>query len=512
MENEDILNPHELIDRAEAMVIKFGGDNAADFEENLALAQKLIAKGQKFVFVFSAFKDTSEKYRHLALVDPQKGFNTTSHLIKMADAAKAKDFDEAMKYLNAVKTFYVAKVGEKIPAGEIREVMLECVEQEFRKLEAIVKEATTLNRIGRHDLFCEQGSDKMYFPIERDIFSFTGLGEIAVEKIYEAFFAKMGLKVAAVDANSFSIEIFGENPQETLEKEPKIVDKVRDTIKSRVKELLAENDGAVSSGRLPGAAESRGYSDVAAELFAEILNDAGYEALLYIAKQDPIRSADPTKVENTRVVGTLTTDLAIELFGPNGADAGALHPDAAKRLGNIKVVVGNPSKPENGHSLISREFKPQQNGVEIVAKKNMAAVLEISSPDMADRNGVVKTIADHLDELSIGHFFTEESSITITFNDDITQEKADEIKQLLESTFQTKYEVKLRKKLSLIFCLSNKMNILKESVRAGEVLVKEGISVEHYQGGRSMVIKYLVPTSQADQAVKALHEKLICKT
>src|SRR6185436_19551702 len=66
-------NGSDALHRADALVIKIGGENALRFRENIDSVRRRVASGQKIILVLSALRGNR-----------QNGFNTTSALIALA--------------------------------------------------------------------------------------------------------------------------------------------------------------------------------------------------------------------------------------------------------------------------------------------------------------------------------------------------------------------------------------------------------------------------------------------
>lgn len=507
----------EEIKQADRLVVKFGGDDARKFWRNLAFVQEQLAQGKKLGLVFSALRSSEARFGEMSLVKKKKGFNTTDHLIKMAEAVCVFDdegvsnLEEAMKYFDATKNFTRRILGEVFEDGELREKMLACAEEEFGRLEAKLREAGEETYFGKIDRFARQGDDYLFFAQGRIIYSFTGFGEDLAEKLNLLFFKEMGINVEALDSNKRSGQIFGRRPRAAIETNVNIVDTARNAIADDIMAALERSDVLVSGGRIPGAAESRGYSDVAGKIIQEVVQTraAALKVVYGVAKESTIRSGDPSTTENTQHVGRMNLDFADETFGVSGAEAGALHTDAIKRTKKgEKIVVFIPENEAAGSTLIEADYVPEHEKADIVQKKKIPTMVEIASPDMVDRSGVVAFIAQRFAGVSIGHSFTKEGSILLTFNENVDEVELSKLKLELGLKFDSTYRVMPRKDTSIVFILGNKMNSLLEMYRATGALLELGVVPIRFEGGDNS-IKFLVNDTDADRVSQALHKAVI---
>ncbi len=505
------------IEKADTLVIKFGGDDARKFARNLQFVQEQLAQGKKLGLVFSAIRSSEARFGEISLVKKKKGFNTTDHLIEMAKAVCVFDengesnLDEAMKYFEATRNFTRVILEENFEEGELRDKMIACTEEEFGKLEERLKEAGGLKHIGKEKRFFRQGDDYMYSSEDGVPFSFTGFGEDLAEKLNLLFFKEMGVNVEALDSNKRSINVFGKNPKKAIETNKNIVDTARDAIAQDVMDVLERADLLVAGGRIPGAAESRGYSDVAGKIIHEIVStrDAVKSVVYGIAKESTIRSGDPGKTQNTRLVARMNGKMTQETFGISGADAGAMHTDAVKRMRpEDKIVVFVPHDKEAGSTLIEMNYAPKQEKADIVQPKKIPTVVEIASADMVDRNGVVAFVAQRFAGVSIGHSFTKEGSILLTFNEKVSEADVLLLKTELRKKFDRTYSVKARSDLSMVFILANRMSSIREMHKASGAFLELGIDPIRFEGGAN-VIKFLVKDDEADKVTAALHKAVI---
>lgn len=505
------------IERADTLVIKFGGDDARKFARNLQFVMGQLAEGKKLALVFSAIRSSEARFGEMSLVKKKKGFNTTDHLIEMAKAVSVFDedgesnLDEAMKYFDATRNFTRVILEENFEEGELRDKMLACMEVEFGKLEEMVREACGVRHLGKETRFFRQGDDYMYSSYNGSPVSFTGFGEDLAEKLNLLFFKEMGVNVEALDSNKRSINVFGKNPKKAIDTNRNIVDAARDAIAQDVMDVLKRADLLVAGGRIPGAAESRGYSDVAGKIIHEIVStrDRAGRTVLGIAKESTIRSGDPGKTENTELVERMNSSLSNETFGVSGAEAGAIHTDAVKRiLPEDKIVVFVPHDKNAGSTLIEMNYVPEHEKANIVQPKKIPTVVEIASPDMVDRNGVVAFVAQMFSSVSIGHSFTKEGSILLTFNEKVSEAEVSYLKDELRKKFDGTYDVEPRSDLSMVFILANKMHDLLEMHKATGALLELGIRPIRFEGGAN-VIKFLVKDDEADKVTAALHKAVI---
>ncbi len=532
----------ELLRDASRVVLKFGGDNAGAFLGNMELVKAMLREGKKLALVFSAIRSSHSSAAQFSLFDPKKDaknasqFNTTSHLIEMAKAAQVGDFNEANRWLNAVEEFTIFTVNQNLTGavesdfspeqGDLLQALQSVIREECEKMRGFLREACEVPEKEKAGRFFGQGVngeavDRMFDSkgAQPSYVSFTGFGEDLAEKIYHTYFQKSDITSSALEAGTISDAIFGENPREAIERQNTIVDRVRKSVATKIEWCFKDTKVLISGGRLPGAAGSRGYSDVAAVVLAQAMEVNGETPLIWIAKQSPIKSRDPNlspDAGEAQFVECMSLPLAYELFASNGAGAAALHSDAVNLLrSGMNVVVGNPTERESRLTWISHDHKFDANGgypprVQVVAVTEVPQIIKVTSGDMVERPGVMGEILRTYRDIVVGHTHTDAFTITITLHSKADQSLAEELETLLQNFFDPNYRVEVIEGQAWVFCLGNDLGY-GDKAQAYWVLAEHGFH-SAFQTGSQYSFRVLVPKDKAPSLARALHEEFFEKS
>ena len=98
----------EAFNRIPTKVRKVGGENAPEFIQNVENIKDGNLDDDTQILVFSALKSLDPRHAVFTLPTREKngpGFNTTSHLIEMANFLIDRDLENALRYLNKVEDF-----------------------------------------------------------------------------------------------------------------------------------------------------------------------------------------------------------------------------------------------------------------------------------------------------------------------------------------------------------------------------------------------------------------------
>lgn len=462
--------------------------------------------------VFSAIRSSAPEVARFSLFREGKEsqqFNTTSHLICMADAAEKGDLCEALRWLEAAKNFTLFAL-EKISDEALRGEMAQIVTRECLGMEAYLEEAATkVHPLAREAVFFSQGTDQMFASNVngQKYISFTGFGEDLAEKLYVHYFTRKGIKNTALDAGQISGDVFGQKPREAIEQRGQIVEFVKEFVRQRIQDAMdREPQGVlISGGRLPGAAESRGYSDVAAVLLAKAKKWKKEDPLTWIVKRGSIESANPDLVKSgRRTVKRLSQDTSIEVFDQNGAEAAALHTDAAKMLEKgMQVVVGSPLKREELTWISADHSFDDESAVQTVAFKVVPDVLLVSGGDMVQRPAVLKVIMQRFEDISVGHVHTDGGKVLVTFNQAPVEGLAAELQDYLVRLYDRGYTVKFIGKQAWVFCIGNALDNDQKSA-VFRVMGEQKVRALR-ELGSPQVFKVLVHQDYAPALTEALH-------
>jgi len=502
------LSAEQVLKDADALVVKIGGDTAGRFQDVREMPDTLEdLQGREVpkVFVVSAVRSSAAEHARFAVGEGMgKGFNTTTHLNAMADALKEGRGAEAEDCLKAVHDFTKAVIDQRVE-GVLIKALRTKLEEMIWKLGYDVREAAEAGYVGREARFLRVGEDRIFGAKDGGIRSFTGFGEqLAEELLAKNFFgASIGVQRLGIGEreglNSFYFDEFGRLDLENAEKRTEAF----------LKEQLAGTlDSWVTGGAFPGMMKSRGYSDVAAVAAMNAMNRPN--GALVVGKESPIWSVDPVDFPGEgALVSGLTRSTSTELFGPHGLDAGALHPDAVKDL-HHPAVVFNPRRLELGMTLISDDCEVRE-GVLVVGRKPIPAVVRVSSPDMVDRHGVFQKVMDSLQGAVVSHTYTSEARIIVTVNGKVENLTGRELEARLQGEFDASYTVRVTPNgHSMVFALGNALEGAREVGLACTALHNAGIKVAFQDlVTEAGVMKFVVASDDAKRAVGVLHEVLV---
>lgn len=486
-------NIFDTLADANHLVVKLGGENVGRFDENARLLDGLSRRNsnQTVGLVVSALRSA--------------GFNTTSQLISAGNEARRGHLGQTGEILAGVRRFLTEAI-----EGESEQVQ-RAFTRLFDRAWAPFLEAAQLKHVGRERRFFQHGEDRLYTPNEGGIVSLTGRGESLAECVTALAFEERGQRLSRLYPEALTTTVFEGYP----EVGPK---DLRRRLEAGVGGFLDRNiclgSHWVSGGALPGMADGRGYSDVASVFLAnQILGrQPDAKVIVGIAKQSPIMSVDPRKYpQQARPVSGLTLKAAIELFGPHGLNAAALHPDAAKSLGALDCWVFNPGNPSLGGTLISQNYRPNREGVLVVGSRDIPAQVHVESPDMVERTGVVAKVAELLGTAVVSHLFTSEDTLTLTLNGNSDVLSVDVLQEALRRAYDETYEVTLDVgNQTMVFGVGNAIHGPRVSAQAGLALDRAGVRPSHFHvDERAGVVKMIVPKGDAERVVGLLHEALI---
>lgn len=509
---------------AETTIYKIGGENAADLKANADLVRTRTEKGKTQILVISALRSSNKEYDRFAHPDvadrdsdgrKKSGFNTTSHLIALAERLQAGDRDGALDLLERVR-------------GATKEI----VRSEIARDPAIDQNETITALNAAIDGFLDTAREHIFGTQEKPVavgkdwllhsprgsLSITGLGEYLAKAIYDTYFHLRNISVGGLDTDGLAQFLRGIDAKELLDplRSGETIDSLRRNVQSKLGYLLRTHDVVVAGGYLPVLGSQRGYSDRTGALLAQAAQETGRRVAYLIEKTTPIMSADPKKIPQARVVPEMTYELAMEAFGDQrGADGGAVHPEALRMLAerDIPALVFNP-RDERRMTHI-HAYEPPPNGAEIVASRKMPIALEVQSIRMLGHAGFVHAVTQWFAErnIPIDQISTSEVTVSFTFsNGDLQEEKVKEFRAFLEERFGPSPDLKLTatRGKSLLFCMGNNMQQPGVARDATAALADVDANIHFIaQGPNGRVMTFMVDAEKAPAALLRLHEVCI---
>lgn len=252
----------------------------------------------------------------------------------------------------------------------------------------------------------------------------------------------------------------------------------------------------------------RGGSDLTATAIGKAL---GLREIQVWKDVDGVLTCDPNIYPKAEPVPFLTFDEAAELayFG-----AQVLHPQSMRpaREGDVPVRVKNSYNPQAPGTLITKNRDMSKALLTSIVLKRNVTMLDIVSTRMLGQFGFLAKVFSIFEELgiSVDVVATSEVSISLTLDPskiwsrDLIKQELDRMVEELEK-IAIVHLVQNRSIVSLIGNVQRSSLIL-EKVFC--VLRSKGVNVQMISQGASKVnISLIVNDSEAEQCVKALHEK-----
>lgn len=531
----------DVVEGADALSVKIGGDNVAAFVANMRTLLRLMSREgspvRPVAATVSALRSSDVKDNVLALPEVNKrlekkggkakGFDTTGHLQYLSDAVAAGDISNAERALNAVWEFtqVAIKRSHKL-SEEDQRMLLSELEKKIQEFRANICQKNISST------FVNLGLDSSILDTQGRRISLVGFGEDLARQLYMVYLIANGHN--PIEIPNFMDVVFQKDADPS-----KIIHDIStatEVVINGITEIFEKNGTGlyVSGGHQPVAASSRGYSDVVAAWIAAAFQKAGYgRAAVDVHKQDPVLSADPrTLGDKAKVIRLLGLDTAGELFGKDrGANAAAFHPKAleALRAYSIPAVARNPHKPEKGATLMTDGLEFPEGPMDVIATQSIPAAVSIRGLEMIDRNGVLNFITDFFREFSVRIDIDSAGSILLCFNDDIAKEFIDDFKERLANKFGdgfkenladnpgNAFSVEILPEAAIVYCVGNNPNLEEQHAVGLATLRVAGIKtfggshkpIDSKKKGGAGVSTFVISQNDVPFALAALHANMI---
>lgn len=528
-------NGYEALEASNTYVTKVGGDNASKLQMNTANALERQQRGKRQIWSFSAMRSVHSRYSPLSdpLVhsqetgEPKPGFNTTSHLIAVAQLLRKGDRSSLLNAESIAKTIG-AFIRQLLDAEIRKDHQLQNKEEVTSLLHSCVamsidgedRPQSLLNKIRRwrDPLAIFQTGIDWIMHSDDEYTSITGIGERLAQELYSIYFQARGMPTANV-----SIEHAYQNIYRNLDRgqdASHVVSHMRTLLQKQITLVLQKGMIAVTGGYLPILGNQRGYSDKTGALLADAAHNEYPDAIYIVEKEFPLMSADPKRVPEAKTIQRMTHFLARELFGDfRGAKGGALHSEALDALSRkgISIVVMNPEvPPAAANTTLIQDFAAEPNGVEIIASKNIPFALQISDSALI---GNPEFEADmmrwfHEHGAAVQHIATSEGTVSFTFHEgNYSQALQSALMEHLRDAHQISSPdvVTIQENVSLIYCLGNNMSRPGQASKATTALEFAGVDIHFItQGLNESVMTFLIDAKDSDRAVQMLHDIFVC--
>lgn len=527
-------NGYEALEASSTYVTKVGGDNAGKLGMNASNALERLRRGKRQIWAFSAMRSVDAQYSPLSdpcTLDQETGkagpgFNTTSHLIAVAQLLRKGDRSSLLHAENIVKTIGAflrrlldAEIGEDHHLEnneQVAALLHSCIAM---YLDGEDRPGSLLNKIRRWSdpLAVFQAGVDWVMHSDDEYTSVTGIGERLAQELYAIYFQARGMPTANV-----GIEHAFQNIYRNLDRgngASDVVNHMRTLLQKKITVALQKGMIAVTGGYLPILGNQRGYSDKTGALLADATHNEYPDTIYLVEKEFPLMSADPKKIPEAKPIQRMTHFLARELFGDvRGAKGGALHSAALDTLSRkgISIVVMNPEMPPTAaNTTLIQDFSTEPNGVEIIAGKNVPFALQISDSSLIGNPEFEVDMMQwfHAHGAAIQHIATSEGTVSFTFHEgSYSQTLQSELMEHLRDTHKISSPdvVKIQKDVSLIYCLGNNMNRPGQASKATTALEFAGVDIHFItQGLNESVMTFLIDAEDSERAVQMLHDIFI---
>ena len=229
-----------------------------------------------------------------------------------------------------------------------------------------------------------------------------------------------------------------------------------------------------------------------------------------IHKEYHLSSADPGVVGADQAVpiGRTNYDVADQL-----ANLGmeAIHPRAAKglRQAEIPLRIKNTFEPEHSGTLITRDYVSNQPCVEIVVGRKHLQAIELFDQDMVGKcDHYEKTLLEVFRRFNAQVVTKDINANTITHYLGCNLKTVKRVLRVLKETYPGA-ELNHRK-VAIVSAIGSDMQVPGLLAKAVASLADSSISVMAlHQSMRQVDIQFIVEEEVYEQAVQALHKRLI---
>lgn len=252
----------------------------------------------------------------------------------------------------------------------------------------------------------------------------------------------------------------------------------------------------------------RGYSEMTFSRIASITN----ADLAIIHKEYHLSSADPRVVGPEKVlpIGHTNYDVADQL-----ANLGmeAIHPNAAAGLreSGIELQIKNTFEPEHQGTLISSQYKPDEDRVEIIAGKEKVFALHLFDQAMVGQvDNVSCELMEIISDARVNLIGKEMNANSITYYLGGSAESLNKVLYKAEKRYP-KASIKGRM-VALISVIGSQIDTNKALAQGVLALMNCGITpAALHSSMRNVNVQFVVSDKEYQKAICALHEELFAK-
>ena len=421
--------------------------------------------------------------------------NTTNTLIECAKVASCGNYDKAYEILRALKEKHLKIIRELF--GDNEKIITELTDRLkliFDDLRDVVKGIFLLSELS-----------------QRSIAKVSSFGELFSTLIISCALNDREIKSELIDARNFMVTNNNFSNAEPVFDE--IIKKARAILPAYVNSgtvvvtqgfIAATEDGITTTF-------SRGGSDYSASVIGMALDAEEIEIWTDV---DGILTADPRKVQNTKIIKEISFKEAAELayFGAKVLHPSAILPAIEK---NIPVRILNSMSPEKEGTLIrsGRKIRNDKNGfvIKSITSKSNITVLNIYSPKMLLAYGFLNKVFEVFDkyETSVDLVTTSEVNVSLTLDNNASSEN-DRLPEI-EKELSAFSEVSIERDRSLVCVVGSDLKYI-PGITGRIFNALNAFNIFMISQGASIInISFVVDNKDLDQVLQTLHKEFFEK-
>ncbi|MGR5410447.1 aspartate kinase [Vibrio sp. PNB22_8_1] len=253
----------------------------------------------------------------------------------------------------------------------------------------------------------------------------------------------------------------------------------------------------------------RGYSEMTFSRIAAITK----AELAIIHKEYHLSSADPRVVgpENVHPIGSTNYDVADQL-----ANLGmeAIHPNAATGLreSSIELQIKNTFEPEHKGTLISSDYRPDTDRIEIIAGKQKVFALHLFDQAIVGKvDNVSYELMEIISDARVSLIGKEMNANSITYYLGGSTESLNKVLYKAEKRYP-KASITGRM-VALISVIGSQIDTNKTLAKGVLSLMNSDVTpIALHSSMRNVNVQFVVGESEYQQAICALHDEFFEKT
>ncbi|GLR73625.1 aspartate kinase [Aliivibrio sifiae] len=341
---------------------------------------------------------------------------------------------------------------------------------------------------------CQYGqfSLRRYLPQVREFLSSIG-------EAHSAFNTALKLKTVGINAKFVDLSGWDNQTPRTLDET--ITDVFKDI--DVTTELPIVTGYAYCKEGLMGTYD-RGYSEMTFSRIASLTN----ADLAIIHKEYHLSSADPRVVGTDKVfpIGRTNYDVADQL-----ASLGmeAIHPNAAAGLreSDIEIQIKNTFEPEHKGTLISSDYQPETNKVEIIAGKEKVFALHLFDQAMVGQvDNVGYELMEIISDAQVSLIGKEMNANSITYYLGGSTENLNKLLYKAEKRYPNA-SIKGRM-VALISVIGSQIDTNKALAKGVLSLMNNDVTpVALHASMRNVNVQFVVSDQDYQNAIRALHHE-----